>query len=231
MERLRVLALVCCLVLAGCSAPGIGSLGSSNDDLGNVAANDTLDERHGGALAAATNFSYDANLSTPESSERLDAAIQRDPSVSLTRIVTGPLETTQFSNASGTYIRGEQNGSVAYKYDAGRSRVDGFATAAIPFNATYERNGSTTIDGVPVARFEARNASEDLTLGGYARLGVQNFSATLAVTADGLVKRASWRVDTPAGTYAYNGTYSALGATSVETPEWVSEVNTSDAQE
>jgi hypothetical protein len=207
--------LALCLLFAGCAAPTLDS-----GPVGPESINDSLRERHADALPE--NFSYDANLTTAEGTQRLDTAVAANRS--LTHVAAPELTTAEFANASGTYVRSVEGGETTYQYRPSTPDRRAFTVAAVPFNATYERVGTGRIGGTPVARYESTNASDDLALAGFAAFGVRNFSATLAVTDDGLVKRAAWSAETPAGPYRYNATYSALGTTEVETPAWVGEV-------
>lgn len=212
MRRALPILIALCLLFAGCAAPTVDSVGGAADEPNR--------ERHLDRIDEAGSFAYDATLTAPENTQQLRAVVA--PNRSRTRVTAPGQSTARFINATGTYVKTQQGNETTYRFRNTSPDTTAFTTRVIPFNATYERAGPGTVDGVPVVRYEAVNASDALSLGGYAALGYRNFSATLSVTDDGLVKRTAWRIETPAGPYAYNATYTDLGTATVRKPDWVS---------
>lgn len=94
-------------------------------------------------------------------------------------------------------------------------------------NATYEREGVETFQGVPVMRYEATgvDAVPDWIGDGNASSVFENFSATLLLDADGVIRHYQYEfvyVDYHTPRVAQSYTISDVGSTGVEKPDWVS---------
>ncbi|WP_224448631.1 DUF7537 family lipoprotein [Haloprofundus salilacus] len=98
------------------------------------------------------------------------------------------------------------------------------AFAAI--DATYEREGVETFQGVPVMRYEATgvDALADSWAGGEnASSWYEEFSATLLLDEDGVIRHYEYEfvwVDYHTRRITHSYTLSDVGSTDVEKPEW-----------
>lgn len=104
-------------------------------------------------------------------------------------------------------------------------RGDRYPFTAI--NATYERKGVETFQGVPVMRYEATgvDALSDSIGDGNASSVFENFSATLLIDANGVIRHYHYEfvyVDYHTPRVAQSYTISDVGSTDVEKPDWVS---------
>jgi|GEM_PF-4440132 len=221
--------LVLAVVLAGCGAVPLGPdadepEGPSLTVNGTDATTDItprLRHRQAETLRSAGSYTYRANYTNP--STALNLTLRVEGNQARTHVVGRETNRTEFTNATGTYIRTVQGGETAYRFSTGTPNNTAFTVATVPYNATYERVGTGEIEGVEVTRYEADGAHANLSLGSFAAGDPARFNATLHVTDDGFVKRVSWRTVTAGGVSTYTATYSALGGTSVEKPGWVAQ--------
>ena len=154
----------------------------------------------------------------------------------------GPEGDTVYSNGSTAYamvgenskstvkvikypIFNESSESYLWRGWFDSDRGDGYPFVAI--NATYEREGVETFQGVPVMRYEATgvDALPDRIGNGNASSVFEDFSATLLIDADGVIRYYQYEfvyVDyhTPRVVRTY--AVSEVGSTDVQKPDWVS---------
>lgn len=98
-------------------------------------------------------------------------------------------------------------------------------------NATFQREGIETFDGVPVMRYEASGGealSGTYLSGGTTSDRFEGFSATLLLDEDGVVRHFAYEfqfaeADSGPKRIAVSYTVTDVGRTDVERPDWVAE--------
>lgn len=158
----------------------------------------------------------------------------------------GPERDSIYSNGSTAYVLVRENNESTVKpfeyplfnessesylwhgwFDANR----GGRYPSTAINATYERKGIETFQGVPVMRYEATGV-DTLPNGigdGNASSVFENFSATLLIDRNGVIRHYRYElvyVDYHTPRVAQTYTISDVGSTTVEKPDWVSNATT-----
>lgn len=252
---LSAIAVVALLVLAGCvGLPGAGGNGPSPDEFPNASDIDpSVFDTHATELANTSftlsternrtdrnpppvekNFTYmnDTSriLAEPGASQYL---------VHSTGYFSGNV--TTYSNGSTEYMLFEDNRTtvrelspVSVFNESGDQYLwrgwfnndseNQLGSAAI--DATYQREGVETFQGVPVMRYEVTGIDTlpDWWVGENASSHIEEFSATLLLDEDGIIRHYEYEfvwVDSPTQRITQAYTLSNVGSTDVQKPDWV----------
>jgi len=225
MKSSAAVCLVLLLALAGCTGtPGADALGpdpttdtppaASAVELDGI--NETLRTLHNSRLKALGAYNATAALRGPNRTSTVREVV--NGSARLTHREGTGATVARYTNATATYARVVEDGETAYHVTDPIRQFD--PSRRLPLGATYERNGSATVDGTEVTRYEAVNASNASVP---VRGEVESFEATLDVTDGNLVKRAVWTATTANGTVRFELRYDELGTATLERPTWVTE--------
>lgn len=230
--RTRAVAVLALLVLsAGClAAPG--ATGASGDDLdaSTVAAD------HDRALEDAGSYTY-----TVEASATVDGESAGSSSLSAAVDVEADRARVESESTLGPVTAYVENGSVYQRVGSDPPQyqtLDGDVVAGelvssdvagFVANHSFEPNGTATVDGQDVRRYEARSTGENATirqdLG--ERIVVDAVEATMSVNEDGVVVRQrttanlSIQDGQSTGTYTRTVTYADVGSTAIDRPPWL----------
>lgn len=224
-----VLVLVVLTVLAGCSTSSLPGLGSDRPYETPLDATE-LEAGHDRALEQAGSATIRVSITTSESGETLT----RSNSTTWTEFDTGPTYrvsnssrgmTESYRRADGTgYARIEEGGNDTYDAFSGvnPSFLGYYNVSRVAERFEFTANGTVTIDDEMTYVYEATGENE---LPGYpGQTSIDRFRIRYYVQSNGLVKH----VELVAGgehdpTIRVTQTYTDLGETNVEKPDWLSE--------
>ena len=150
---------------------------------------------------------------------------------------------TYYSNGSTTYVLPQEDteptvrksfpdsvfneSSERYLWGGWFNNDSGNQLAHAAIDATFQREGVETFQGVPVMRYEATgvDALSDSWAGGEnASSWYEEFSATLLLDEDGVIRHYEYEfvwTDYHTRRISHSYTLSDVGSTDVEKPDWV----------
>lgn len=179
-------------------------------------------------------IAYRATVESSNESTRIN--ITRKVNTSARRVLlystVGPRKTTEFHTNRTVYIR-KSSSESGPSYFSREALLDLWRYAGTDFvrpvitNVNYNEATRVTRNGIPVARFEDRRLSNASGLFGlqFSRANVSNFSATLVVGSDGVVRHATYEATLDKSSKSKHLTVvidvSAINSTTVSRPEWV----------
>ncbi|MFB6113166.1 MAG: hypothetical protein ABEJ58_03555 [Halodesulfurarchaeum sp.] len=199
---------------------------------------------HTVALQRAGSFTYSSTvqISEPNQSARYRitrmAIVEGDSGEKLiTRRSSGGRTETIYDTGNGTtYVRTKSvSGALSYNRSNGSINVARYSIDGVPgfvrtFNFTYD--GALTKNGTRLYRYSA-DGPEDFVgqprIGGASTRNLSDVSAYAFVAESGVVRRLGYTMtfQTPRGEHVIKAetTYSALGASPVQSPEWTDEAD------
>lgn len=219
--RLAVLAVALVALTAGCA--GSLSTGESDAGVGPETINESLMDVHEDTLADDGSFTIRATVTGGDGTTEYRAKVAGGGSRA--NVTTnGDKVIEEYLNESTRHRRttGDDGGALYQVTDREFGLSPLLMPMLYPLDAKYERVNTTTIDGARVGVYEAVGLGED----GHAFDGEvtdfdeQNFSATLYVTDDGMIKRAEWSMETRGQTVEATLTVGSVGDTTVSRPQW-----------
>lgn len=267
--RATAMALLVCIVLAGC-------VGGAGDGAGTttVAGEETTATVEENSNTRVTETSTGTDATTNSNSHPLsDGSIVADHATALRAAENFTVRTNTTIRESGTNEFGYQNGTARVDVTTGEAlnrvsttQVGAQITYVAPDGRAYQRteyyegaspdyyqpssdygvtkqvesapkwfvdaynytyDGTTTVDGTSVHEYTVTSvdqlADRGETLMGYNPDNATDIDVRLTVTDEGRVHELNYRLELEGDTIRLQKTYTALGATEVESPSWLDE--------
>lgn len=193
-----------------------------------------------------TNSSLGQSEGVTNTTTRVDFAADRGIRVSNQTSFgspTGNGSIVVYTDGNTSYQRINSSRGVSYSVQTGTGfQIQPVNTTAYTQNYTgltdafeYEANGTTTVDGTTVVRYDSTNLTDaSVFVGTNSNATVSNSSNTLYVDDDGVVRRVdlSYTVSSEAGSSRIDltSTLTDVGSTSVEEPGWLDEAQNSTTE-
>lgn len=235
-----VVLLAILLAVSGCvSAPSAGNSAEPSFEGTAVAT------AHASALETAGSYTYSV-----EANATVDGQAAGDSKLRAAVDLSANRSTVESSSDYGPIETYVSNGTVYQRIGAENPRYrtldvtfgaeDVVSTDVGPLvrNHTFVSNGTTTVDGSAVQRYETHATGSNATLQQDFGDGVsvETLDVTLGVRDDGVVVRQhttaelAFETENVTGTYTRTVTYTDVGSTSVPRPDWIDDaVNATDS--
>lgn len=247
---LATIAVGFVVVLAGCSSvPFVGDSGTQQQELADDVKSshqDALEES--GSYSVSYTFEQTQAQNGQERSNTVNGsyAVNLDDGKALQTVQTSRANTARYTSGGTTYTQLKVNESMPAEdavyqaasepYNGSSGAVNTTQATGIQFlltdNITYESAGTETYDGTDVTVFEADAESSSKAIkneieaqGGAQEVSIKDFSATLYLDSDGVVRYHSWsfsaQISQATVTYDVELDVTSVGDTTVEDPGWL----------